>query len=102
MLVSFGIGKYVAVNAIMGKFTLKWRATIDFGEDFLIAKKFNTKFALKYIITNSDIPVNVKFNRKYFSELLSLYKKGNLSCQSWTGKLLNSIIALIKNPPACL
>ena len=44
----------------------KWIANIDFDEELLVSKQLNTKFALKYIIYNSAIPVNVKFSSKDF------------------------------------
>ena len=43
----------------------KWRANIDFNEDFLVSKQLNTKFAPKYRISNYEMPVNIKFNSKY-------------------------------------
>ena len=33
----------------------------------MVSNKLNTKFALKLRIAKSDIPVNVKFNSKYFA-----------------------------------
>ena len=67
MPLSFEIGKDESVNFIIGKLTLlNWRANIDFDEDLLVSKQLNTKFALKYRITRSRMPVNVKFNGKYF------------------------------------
>ena len=65
ILFSFGLGKYVSVNAIIEKRTLKkWIANIDFDEYFLVSKKLNTKSALKYRINNSVMPLYVKFNSK--------------------------------------
>ena len=63
ILLSFGLDKYVAVNVIIRKLTLnKWRANIEFDEDFLVSKQLNTKFVLKYRIVNAGMPVNVKIN----------------------------------------
>ena len=67
ILLSFGLGKDVSVDAIIRKLTFKkWRANIGSDEDFLVSNKLNTRFALKYRIPNSVIPVNVKFGSKYF------------------------------------
>ena len=71
VIISFGLGKYVAVNAIIRKLTLKkWRANTDFDEYFWVSKQLNTKFALKCRIAKSGMPVTVKLNNKYFSVLL--------------------------------
>ena len=43
-----------------------WRANIYFDEYLLVSKKLNVKFSPKYKISNSGIPVNVKFNRRDF------------------------------------
>ena len=50
-----------------------------FNEALLVSKQLNTKSALKYIIVISGIPVNVQFNSKDFSDLLSWHKRGNIS-----------------------
>ena len=72
VILSFRNRKYVAVKAIMRKTNLKkWRANIYFDENLLVLKKLNTKFALKYIIADSGMLVNVKINSKDFSDCLS-------------------------------
>ena len=68
IIISFVLGKHVVVNAIIGKLIInKWRAKQFIDEDFLVSKLLNTKFALKYRIANSGMPVNVKFNSKDLS-----------------------------------
>ena len=72
ILTSFGLRKDVTVSFIIRKPTFKkWITNIDFDEYFLVTRQLNTIFALKYIISNSGMPVNLKFDSKFFSELLS-------------------------------
>ena len=53
---------------------------MDFDGDLLVSKQLNNKFALKYRIANHGIPVNVKLNSKYLSDLIIRRKKGEFSC----------------------
>ena len=69
ILLSFGLGKDAAVNDIIRKLTFKkWRENIGSDEYFLVSNKLNTIFALKYRIPKSGMPVNVKFDSKYFTQ----------------------------------
>ena len=80
MLLSFVLGKDVAVNSIIVKPKLKkWRENIHFDGYLFVSKQLNNKFALKYRTSKSGMPVNVKFNSKYFLDLLIQHNKGKYS-----------------------
>ena len=76
-ILSFGLGKYVVANSIIGRTTLnKRKSNIYFNEYFLVSNELNTKFALKYRISNSGMPENVKFNKKYFIRTTETTQEG--------------------------
>ena len=53
----FGLGEGVAVNAIIGKPTLKaWKANLDFDRNFLTAKELQRDFPLDYTEANTGMP----------------------------------------------
>ena len=67
LILSFGLGKDIAVDNSVGKLDLEeWIANIYCYEYFLVPNQINTKFMLNYRIAKSQIPVNVIFDRKYF------------------------------------
>ena len=59
---SFGLGKDVAVNAIIGTTTLRsWGCSIDFVTNHLSASLIRTRFPLKAEKATSSLPSHVKF-----------------------------------------
>ena len=59
----------------------------------MVSEQLNTKFALKYRISNSGMPVNVKFNRKYFVRPTNLTQEGKdsmLSLETYSTGINNS------------
>ena len=62
---SFGLFRDVAVNAIIGKPTLKtWRCIVKSDSDYLISIQIHTKFPMTYKIVNSGMPPSIKFDIK--------------------------------------
>ena len=62
---SFGLGRDIAVNSIIGKPTIKtWKCIVKFNSDYLILNWLHTKFPMTYKIANSKMPSGIKLDTK--------------------------------------
>ena len=65
--VSFGLGKDIAVNAIIGKPTLKeWTGCIDFVDDIFTSVELNLSFNMEYKMADTGLPSNIMFDSTKF------------------------------------
>ena len=64
-----GLCRDVAVNAIIGKPTLKnWKCIVNFDSDYLNSNRLYTKFMMTYKTANSGMPLGIKFDIKDFKQ----------------------------------
>ena len=64
---SFGLGNEVAVNAIVGKPTLKaWKGCIDFSNDMFTSEVLRLSFAMEYKMADTGLPPTVMFDSTSF------------------------------------
>jgi len=62
ILLSFGLGKEVAVNAIIGQPTLKeWKCCVDFARDIFTSEELQLLFDMSYKIADLGLPKDVIF-----------------------------------------
>ena len=67
VIISFGLGAYVAVNSIIGLPTLRqWSGLINFGANKLVATALNAQFHALYEPTNQRLPPTVTFTEDTF------------------------------------
>ena len=67
VLVSFGLGKDVAVRSILGLPTLRqWQSSIDFASNKLVCPNLQRRFDLQYERAQQGLPEGVTFNRSSF------------------------------------
>ena len=66
-ILSFGLGKNVTVNSILGLPQLKlWKADILFQKNLLIAHNIDQQFSLEFSETSSGLPPGVTFSESNF------------------------------------
>ena len=64
---SFGLGKDVAVKAIIEKPSLKkWKGCIDFAEDIFTSVELKLSFDMEYKMANAGLPNNKIFDSTSF------------------------------------
>ena len=67
VLVSFGLGKDVAVRSILGLPTLRqWQSSIDFASNKLVCPKLQRRFDLHYERARQGLPDGIHFNKSDF------------------------------------
>lgn len=65
--ISFGLGRDVAVNAIVGKPTLKsWKGCIDFASDTFTSEELKLTFSMDYKMADTGLPPDVVFDSTSF------------------------------------
>ena len=67
ILLSFGLGNEVAVNAIIGKPTLKeWKGCVNFNNDTFTSEELMLQFEMEYKVADAGLPRNVIFDNTGF------------------------------------
>ena len=67
VVISFGLGHDVAVNAIVGKPTLKsWKGCIDFSSDTFTSEELKLTFSIDYKMADTGLPQDVVFDSTSF------------------------------------
>ena len=67
VLLSFGLGKEVSVNAIIGKPTLKeWKGCVDFARDIFTCEELRVSFYMKYQMADLGLSKDVLFDSANF------------------------------------
>ena len=67
VFLSFGLGSEVAVNAIVGKPTLKaWKGCIDFASDTFTSENLRLAFAMEYKMADTGLPKDIIFDSTSF------------------------------------
>ena len=64
MLLSFGLGEAISVNAIIGLPTLRsWKMILDVGENKATSKTLNRYFELSYQHADTGLPSSISFSK---------------------------------------
>ena len=67
ILLSFGLGKEIAANAIIGKPTLKeWKGCVDFNKGIFTSEELTLQFDMEYKAADAGLPKNVTFDSTQF------------------------------------
>ena len=75
---SFGLENEVAVNAIIGKPTLReWRHCVDFARDIFISEELMLQFDMEYKVIDGGLPKDIIFDNTVYVRPRTMYSAGS-------------------------
>ena len=77
IFLSFELGNEIAVNAIIGKPTVReWKCCVDFNNDTFTSEELMLQFDMEYKVADSGLPKNVIFDNTGFVRPYTTFSAG--------------------------